>query len=58
MVVENMDVKKKVLSELEGYVRKDAILTSNEEMSKALVDSSRFAGDRTFKALAFIKFLH
>ncbi len=49
-VVENMDVKKKVFSELEGYVRKDTILTSNtsslslEEMSKALVDSSRFAG--------------
>jgi 3-hydroxyacyl-CoA dehydrogenase/enoyl-CoA hydratase/3-hydroxybutyryl-CoA epimerase len=49
-VVENMDVKKKVFSELEGYVRKDTILTSNtsslslEEMSKALVDSTRFAG--------------
>lgn len=49
-VVENMDVKKKVLSELEGYVSKECILTSNtsslsiEEMSKALVDSSRFAG--------------
>jgi 3-hydroxyacyl-CoA dehydrogenase / enoyl-CoA hydratase / 3-hydroxybutyryl-CoA epimerase len=49
-VVENMDLKKKVFSELEGYVRKDCILTSNtsslsvEEMSKALVDSSRFAG--------------
>lgn len=49
-VVENMDVKKKVFAEVEGYVRKDTILTSNtsslslEEMSKALVDSSRFAG--------------
>lgn len=49
-VVENMDVKKKVFSELEGYVKKDCILTSNtsslsvQEMSKALVDSSRFAG--------------
>jgi 3-hydroxyacyl-CoA dehydrogenase/enoyl-CoA hydratase/3-hydroxybutyryl-CoA epimerase len=49
-VVENMDLKKKVFSELEGYVRKDTLLTSNtsslsvEEMSKALVDSSRFAG--------------
>ncbi len=49
-VVENMDVKKKVFAELEGYVRKDTILTSNtsslslEEMSKALVDSTRFAG--------------
>lgn len=49
-VVENMDIKKKVFNELEGYVRKDCILTSNtsslsiEEMSKALVDPSRFAG--------------
>ena len=49
-VVENMDVKKKVFAEIEGYVRKDCLLTSNssslsiEEMSKALVDSSRFAG--------------
>lgn len=49
-VVENMDVKKKVFSELEGYVRSDCLLTSNtsslsvEEMSKALKDSSRFAG--------------
>lgn len=49
-VVENMEVKKKVFAEVEGYVRKDTILTSNtsslslEEMSKALVDSSRFAG--------------
>lgn len=49
-VVENMDIKKKVFAEVEGYVRKDTILTSNtsslslEEMSKALVDSTRFAG--------------
>ncbi len=49
-VVENMEVKKKVLAELEGHVRRDAILTSNtsslslEEMSKSLKDSSRFAG--------------
>lgn len=49
-VVENMDLKKKVFAELEGYVRPDTILTSNtsslsvEEMSKALKDSSRFAG--------------
>jgi 3-hydroxyacyl-CoA dehydrogenase/enoyl-CoA hydratase/3-hydroxybutyryl-CoA epimerase len=49
-VVENMEVKKKVFSELEGHVRKDCILTSNtsslsvEEMSKALVDPGRFAG--------------
>lgn len=49
-VVENMEIKKKVFSELEGHVRKDCLLTSNtsslsvEEMSKALKDSSRFAG--------------
>lgn len=49
-VVENMDLKKKVFAELETYVRPDTLLTSNtsslsiEEMSKALKDSSRFAG--------------
>lgn len=49
-VVENMDIKKKVFTEIEGYVRPDCILTSNtsslsiEEMSKALRDSGRFAG--------------
>ncbi|MGE3608085.1 MAG: 3-hydroxyacyl-CoA dehydrogenase NAD-binding domain-containing protein [Bacteriovoracaceae bacterium] len=49
-VVENMDVKKKVFAELEGYVSKECVLTSNtsslsiEEMSKALKDPSRFAG--------------
>lgn len=49
-VVENMDIKKKVFAELEGYVRPNTLLTSNtsslsiEEMSKALKDSSRFAG--------------
>ena len=49
-VVENMDLKKKVFSELEEYVRPDTILTSNtsslsvQEMSKALKNSSRFAG--------------
>lgn len=49
-VVENMEIKKKVFAELEGYVRPDTLLTSNtsslsiEEMSKALKDSSRFAG--------------
>lgn len=53
-VIENMDIKKKVFSELEGYVRKDAILSTNtsslsvEEMSKALVDSSRFLGIHFF----------
>lgn len=49
-VVENMDIKKKVFAEVEGYVRPDTILTSNtsslsvEEMSKALQDPGRFAG--------------
>jgi 3-hydroxyacyl-CoA dehydrogenase/enoyl-CoA hydratase/3-hydroxybutyryl-CoA epimerase len=49
-VVENMDLKKKVFAELEGFVRPDSILTSNtsslsvQEMSKALKDPSRFAG--------------
>ncbi len=49
-VVENMEIKKKVFSEVEGYVKKDCLLTTNssslsiEEMAKALKDSSRFAG--------------
>lgn len=49
-VVENMEVKKKVFAEVEGYVKKDCLLTTNssslsiEEMAKALKDSSRFAG--------------
>jgi 3-hydroxyacyl-CoA dehydrogenase/enoyl-CoA hydratase/3-hydroxybutyryl-CoA epimerase len=49
-VVENMEIKKKVFSEIENYVRPNCILTSNtsslsvEEMSKSLKDSSRFAG--------------
>lgn len=49
-VVENMDIKKKVFTELETKVSKDCLLTSNtsslsiNEMSKALSDSSRFAG--------------
>ena len=49
-VVENMDLKKKVFAELEGYVRPDTILTSNtsslsvQEMSKALQNPERFAG--------------
>lgn len=49
-VVENMDIKKKVFSELEGHVRPDTLLTSNtsslsvEEMSKALKNPTRFAG--------------
>jgi len=49
-VVENMDLKKKVLSELETYVAEDSLITTNtsslsvSEMSKALKKSSRFAG--------------
>ena len=49
-VVENMELKKKVFAELEGYVRPDCILTSNtsslsvQEMSKALKKPERFAG--------------
>lgn len=49
-VVENMDIKKKVFSEVETKVSKETLLTSNTsslsitEMSKALSDSSRFAG--------------
>lgn len=49
-VVESMEVKKKVFSEVEGYVKKSCLLTSNtsslsiEEMSKSLKDSTRFAG--------------
>jgi 3-hydroxyacyl-CoA dehydrogenase/enoyl-CoA hydratase/3-hydroxybutyryl-CoA epimerase len=49
-VVENMELKKKVFAELEGYVRLDTILTSNtsslsvQEMSKALQNPERFAG--------------
>jgi 3-hydroxyacyl-CoA dehydrogenase/enoyl-CoA hydratase/3-hydroxybutyryl-CoA epimerase len=49
-VVENMEIKKKVLSDIEGYVRSDCLMTSNtsslsiEEMSKALREPGRFAG--------------
>ena len=49
-IVENMDLKKKVFSELEKNVREDALITSNtsslsiEEMSKALEKPERFAG--------------
>lgn len=49
-VVENMDIKKKVFSEVEKEVRKDAVLTSNtsslsvEEMATALEYPERFAG--------------
>lgn len=49
-VVENMDIKKKVFSEVENYVKPETLLTSNtsslsvEEMSKALKTPARFAG--------------
>ncbi len=49
-IVENMDIKKTVFSEVEKKVNEKTILTSNtsslsiQEMSTALEDSSRFAG--------------
>lgn len=49
-VVENMDIKKKVFSEVERQVHPECLLTSNtsslsvEEMSKALERPGRFAG--------------
>ena len=49
-IVENMDIKKKVFSETEKYVRPDTVLTSNTsslsitEMSEALEKPERFAG--------------
>ncbi len=49
-VVENMQVKKKIFSELEEMVKPDCLITTNTsslsvtEMSQALKDSSRFAG--------------
>ncbi len=49
-VVENMDIKKKVLKELETKVLSDCLITSNtsslsiNEMASVLKDSSRFAG--------------
>jgi 3-hydroxyacyl-CoA dehydrogenase/enoyl-CoA hydratase/3-hydroxybutyryl-CoA epimerase len=49
-VVESMDVKKKVFSEVEKYVTAECLLTSNtsslsvEEMSKALIKPERFLG--------------
>jgi len=53
-IVENMDVKKKVLAELETQVRKDCLIASNTsslrltEMATALKDSSRFVGIHFF----------
>ncbi len=49
-IIENIDIKKKVFSELEKEVREDCVITSNtsslsvEEMAKALEKPSRFAG--------------
>jgi 3-hydroxyacyl-CoA dehydrogenase / enoyl-CoA hydratase / 3-hydroxybutyryl-CoA epimerase len=49
-IVENMEIKKSVLKELESHLPKDAIITSNtsslsvQEMGSDLADSSRFAG--------------
>jgi 3-hydroxyacyl-CoA dehydrogenase/enoyl-CoA hydratase/3-hydroxybutyryl-CoA epimerase len=49
-VVENMDIKKKVFSEVERHVHDECLLTSNtsslsvQEMSKALERPERFAG--------------
>lgn len=49
-VVEDMNIKKKVFSEVEDYVKADCLITSNTsslsvtEMATALKDSSRFAG--------------
>lgn len=49
-IVENMDIKKKVFSETEKYLRDDALITSNtsslsvEEMAQALEMPERFAG--------------
>lgn len=49
-IIEDMEIKKKVFSEVEKEVRKDCLLTSNtsslsiEEMSKALEIPERFAG--------------
>jgi 3-hydroxyacyl-CoA dehydrogenase/enoyl-CoA hydratase/3-hydroxybutyryl-CoA epimerase len=49
-IVERMDVKKQVLAEVEGVMRRDAIITTNtsslsvEEMSRALEHPDRFCG--------------
>jgi len=49
-IVENMDIKKKVLSELESHVSAKTIITSNtsslslNEMSSSLKNKKRFAG--------------
>lgn len=53
-VVENLDLKKKVFSELEGFVSDDCVIVSNTsslsitEMQKALKKPERFAGMHFF----------
>lgn len=53
-IVENMDIKKKVLAELEGNVRDNCVIASNTsslsitEMQKALKHPERFAGMHFF----------
>lgn len=53
-IVEKMDVKKKVLSELEAHVRPDCVLASNTsslsitEMQRALKNPGRFVGMHFF----------
>ncbi|MDR3608193.1 MAG: 3-hydroxyacyl-CoA dehydrogenase NAD-binding domain-containing protein [Oligoflexia bacterium] len=53
-IVENLDVKKKVLAELEGYVRPDCVLASNtsslsiSKMQEALKHPERFVGMHFF----------
>jgi 3-hydroxyacyl-CoA dehydrogenase/enoyl-CoA hydratase/3-hydroxybutyryl-CoA epimerase len=57
-IVENMDVKKKVLSELEDHVRDHCVIASNTsslsitEMQKALKHPERFAGMHFFNPVA------
>lgn len=53
-IVENMEIKKSALAELENHVREDAIIVSNtsslsiNEMAKALKNPQRFAGFHFF----------
>ncbi len=53
-VVENMEVKKKILAETEKYLKKEAIIASNtsslsiSEMANALENPDRFAGMHFF----------
>ena len=53
-IVENMDVKKKVMAELEGHVKEKCVIASNTsslsitEMQEALKHPDRFAGMHFF----------